>query len=50
MADIDIPIGEMPSLPAELIAFLHRRADMLRGQLWDTAAVAAVAVFEQWRR
>ena len=40
-------LGESPPLPPSLIAELHKR---LTDRVWDTAATAAVYLFEGWRR
>lgn len=40
-------LGESPPLPPSLIADLHSK---FADRIWDTAASAAVFLFEGWRR
>lgn len=49
---IAVPVGEHPSLPAELIRTLHESTQAARHQvadyLWTRAAGTAVTVFESY--
>ena len=41
-------LGESPPLPPSLIADLH--CCQIANRLWDTAANAAIYLFDGWRR
>lgn len=50
----EVPVGEMPELPVSLIDALHQRWHQAcahtADRAWDAAAIAAVSLFEGWRR
>lgn len=47
------PMGEVPVLPPDLIAALHKRTRDMRirvaDRVWDFAAGMAVSTFEGWK-
>jgi len=51
---MDWLLGEFPPIPADVVRVLHERTARLRqhtaDRTWDAAAVAAVSLFEGWRK